>query len=223
MTLSASAPMVSGPSKCAQRAPAQHAVYRWLFDHPGGRLVDAAADLHLSYGSVLVAAHRLRRRPDLRRLCPVCFGSAFYAGVCHDCGAEPATPGRVQPSFFNMSPVHSLQPLGGLGSETDYYALRPKYGHRNLAHLVEQAPDRFLERCRSLLWEALKGAMLSDGETEELTRLLVRDVQEFRASYPELVRSRGLADALVRRTVARAALLHPNRITPLQPDEGGFT
>ena len=217
------APMVSRPSKCAQRAPAQHAVYRWLFDHPGGRLTDASRDLHLSYSSVKVAAHRLRRRADFGRLCPECFSPSFYRLACHACGFEAPAEAPPLVDFGSQGPVHSLQPLGGLGSSTDYYSLKPKYGARNVAHLVEQSPDRFLERCRSRLWEELKGLMLSDGETEALTRLLVRDVQEFRASYPELTRSRGLADALVRRVVARAALLHPQRVvTGLQP-EGGFT
>ena len=211
--------MVSYPSKYAQRAPAQARLHRWLWDHPGATLAAAAKDLHLSYGSVVVAAHRLRRRPP--GLCPECFAPSFHAGVCHACGFEPAAPLDALAHAYApaSSPVHRVQPNGGLGSETDYYALKPKYGARNVAHLVETGSDRFLERCRSMLWEELKGLMLTDGETEALTRFLVKEVREYRAKYPSLAASKGLARALVNLTLLRGTFGGRRNLTPLQ--EGG--
>ena len=209
------------------RAPAQHAVYRWLFDHPGATLAAASDALHLDYAYVRLVWSRIRHRPDFGRLCPECFAPSFYRLACHACGFEaPRQDAPLAVDFASQGPVHRVQPLGGLGSSTDYRLLHPSYGHRNVQHLAEQAPDRALERLRSRLWNELEAMDLlpSDGEVEAATRMLEAELKEFRASYPQLARAHGLAETLVGRVMARVRLLHgANAAATPQQAEGGFT
>jgi hypothetical protein len=55
--------------------------------------------------------------------------------------------------------------------------------------------------------------MFEDSIVQEATRLLVREVSRFRARYPALVRSKGLAGQLVRNVVSLLRLRYPNRFT----------
>jgi DNA mismatch repair ATPase MutS len=75
--------------------------------------------------------------------------------------------------------------------------------------LVETSEDPLLERCKSLLWEILKGAVLSDQIVEEATRLLTKEVKEFEHKYSDLVRSTKLAKQLVKRVLYQVALRYP--------------
>jgi hypothetical protein len=197
---------------CRCGAHSQHAVYRFLFDNPGASLKLVAKELGMTYLAVRLAKHRLIRRPDISRLCPQCFSPSFFNLACSRCGFEgdrPLLPEGVR--FELTSPVHMIQPGAGLGSSTDYRGLHLQYGARNVQHLAERPQDPLLERCRSLLWEELKSAMLSDGVTEEASRLLVRHVSEFRARFPSLLRAQGLASQLVENVMELLRLRYPNR------------
>jgi len=197
------------PCRCG--AHSQHAVYRFLFNNPGVSLKLAAKELGMSYLAVRLAKHRLIRRPDISRLCPQCFSPSFFNLVCANCGFEGDRPMLPAIIFETQAPIHSIQPGAGLGSSTDYRGLHLQYGARNVQHLAERPQDPLLERCRSLLWEELKSAMLSDGVTEEASRLLVRHVSEFRARFPSLLRAQGLASQLVENVMELLRLRYPNR------------
>ena len=191
-------------------SPSQAKVYRYLWQNPGANLRVAARDLHMTWNAVKIAKHRLRRRPDIGRLCPECFQASFYSLVCALCGFEGERPTFPEGLRFEyQTPVHSIQPLGGLGSQTEYGRLGLAYGGRNIAHLVERSQERFLEQCRSDLWEELKATMPDDAVAEEAARLLVKEVSEFRVRYPLLVSSKYLRRQLVENVVLRLALLHP--------------
>jgi hypothetical protein len=195
--------------RCAARS--QHALFRFLFYNPGTTLRLAAKKTGMTYLAARLAKHRLTRRPDISRLCPECFKPALVGLVCGSCGAELAVPTLPQGlRFSEVSPVYRIQPLGGLGSSVQYSQLHLQYGGRNVAHLVERPPDQLLERCRSLLWSELKGPMFEDRIVEEASQLLARHVSEFRARFPALVRSKGLAGQLVRNVVDLLRLRYPS-------------
>jgi hypothetical protein len=215
-------------ANCRCPARSQHALFRFLFYNPGTTLRLAAKETGMTYLAARLAKHRLTRRPDISRLCPECFRPALVGLVCGSCGAELGAftlPQGIR--FEETSPVHSIQPLNGLGSATPYQGgrdsegnwrpLKMQYGGRNIAHFVERPTDPLLERCRSLLWEELKGPMFKDGIVEEASRLLTREVSSFRARFPGLLRSKGLADQLVRNVVDLLRLRYPNRFAVSSP------
>jgi hypothetical protein len=83
-----------------------------------------------------------------------------------------------------------------------------QYGGRNVAHLVESSPDPLLERAKSLLWQELKETMPPDSVVEESSRILARELAEFRAKYPGL-NPQGLAPQLVKNVLSLLALRYP--------------
>jgi hypothetical protein len=186
-------------------------VYRWLWHHPGSTLKQAAQALGISYNATKLAWSRLRRKKSFQHLCPLCLHFALYGEACQNCGYEPngfddSLPGFL---FTVQSPRYRLQENGGLGSFTDYQELRPKYGAKNLEHLVEHGPeeDRILLSLRSGLWEVLKGSMLDDGKTDLAARILESEYNRFRVLYPQLLRKRGFRDAILKATLHRLRLL----------------
>ena len=197
----------------------QARLLRFLWDHPGATLKAAASELHVSYVAVRVANHRLKKRRDIGRLCPECFQPSFYSLVCASCGYEADEPTLPEGLRFEyQTPVHSLQPLRGLGSQTEFTQLGFAYGGRNIAHLVERPQDRFLEQCKSDLWEELKTTMPDDVVAEEGARLLAKEVSEFRTRYPLLASSKRVRQQLVANVFSRMALLHPSLRRP-RPEE----
>ena len=197
-------------------APSQSKVFRYLWAHPNAPLVLVAKETHLSYIAARVAKHNLSRRKDLARLCPECFQPTLEGLVCRTCGVELDQPEALE---SDGSPVHSIQPLNGLGSQTSYLALRFSYGGQNIAHLVERASNSFLERCKSLLWGELKGPMLPDGTVEEANRLLVKEVIDFRARYPMLAKSKRAAEQIVENVMGKVRLRYPAYFEPLTPKQ----
>lgn len=203
-------PLESPADLCKCGVHRQHVLFRFLWNNPGVSLKTAAEELHLSYPNVRMIKTRLMRRSSLDRLCPECFRHSLQGLTCSNCGFEADRPNiPIEVSFKNQSPVHSIQPQNGLGTDTDYTKLGLSYGGRNIAHLVETSEDPLLERCKSLLWEILKGAVLSDQIVEEATRLLTKEVKEFEHKYSDLVRSTKLAKQLVKRVLYQVALRYP--------------
>ena len=194
------------------KAPVQHAVFRWLWRHPNATEKECAGALHISHAAVRVAMFKIRKYKRVERLCPECFTESLSGLVCTHCGADftSEAQGASLPEFSSQSPIHSIQPLGGLGSVTDYRALKPKYGALNIAHLVDDKADAMIEKARSLLWQELKSYMLPDAEVEAATRMLLKEITEFRIRYPGLLRSKGLAAEMVNVVLSRIKLQHPD-------------
>ena len=203
------------------KAPVQHAVFRWLWRHPNATEKECAEALHISHAAVRVAMFKIRKYKRVDRLCPECFTESMSGLVCTHCGADftSEAQGVSLPEFSSQSPIHSIQPLGGLGSVTDYRTLKPKYGALNIAHLVDDKADTMVEKARSLLWQELKSYMLPDAEVEAATRMLLKEIADFRAKYPGLLRSKGLAAEMVNVVLARIRLQRPN-VKPLTVSSG---
>ena len=203
------------PRVCPCGKHALHELYSFYWKYPGlfgtrGGLVSAAKDLHVNYTTLKVTASRLRRLSDISKRCPDCFSPSLEGLTCRNCGVEldaPRLPDGIR--FEETSPVHSIQPLNGLGGSTDYMSLGLSYGARNVQHLVERPEDSFVETCKSRLWQELKEAMPSDGVTEEAARMLTKEIVEFRTHYPGLTWAKGAGDQLVRNVVSRLALRYP--------------
>ncbi|MGC9209554.1 MAG: hypothetical protein ACP5GH_06945 [Nitrososphaeria archaeon] len=190
-------------------------IYSWMFFHPGSSLKECASALRLSYPAVKMAWHRLRRSHNLARLCPLCFNETLYDGVCHTCGfeAEEDLGLWIGPSRSSEA-VHSLLPGNGLGTETDYSALKLNYGALNIKHIVEHAPetDRTYESLREKLLEILKGLMLSDEYTELAARILRSEYSRWRRLYPDMISKKGWTKAMIRAVVLQlSAYLPPSQ------------
>jgi hypothetical protein len=101
--------------------------------------------------------------------------------------------------------------MKGLGSQTDYNHLKLQYGGINIRHWVESKTvnDPLLERCKSDLWEALKGPAPPDRIVEEATRLLIKEVKEFEYRYPDLVHSTKVRSQLVKNVLYQIGLRYP--------------
>jgi len=84
-----------------------------------------------------------------------------------------------------------------------------QYGGSNIQHLVERPSNALLERCRSLLWQELKGPMLQDGIVEEASRLIAKEVSEFQGRFPNLVRAKGVAEQFVSNIMSLLKLRYP--------------
>jgi hypothetical protein len=197
-------------NECKCQSHSLHVLFSYLIAHPGVSLKDAARDLRISHQAARQRKSRLTRRPDLSRLCPGCFSPSLRAGVCQSCGYEMDRPDiPLSVDFKSQSPRYSVQPLNGLGSHTDYLALKFQYGGRNIAHLVERPGDPLLERCKSELWQALKEVMPTDEVTEEAARLLTKEVREFESRYPALVHSTKTKGQIVRNVLTVMQLRYP--------------
>jgi len=195
---------------CRCGAHALHSTYRWLWANPSGSLKAMSRDLKISYACAKQRSSRLKRRADISRRCPECWSPSLEGLTCRNCGVELDTP--ILPEgvrFGETSPVHTIQMLNGLGSVTNYGSLGLTYGARNVQHLAERPDDSFSESCKSRLWQELKEVFPDDGVTEEATRMLVKEIAEFRCKYPGLVRKKGVGDQLVSNVVARLALRYP--------------
>ena len=202
---------------CACGSHSQHRLYRYLFENPGAPLKAAARELGMTYNAVKIAHFRLKPR-NLSRLCPYCFQEALEGLVCRRCGAELDAPLLLSTEgMTTQETVHVIQPGAGLGSKTNYNGLHFQYGALNVKHLAEHPDDSLLERAKSKLWEELKGPMFEDRVVEEATRLLTKEVSQFRAKYPELVRARGVSSQLVSNVVALLRLRYPNRFEKASP------
>jgi len=193
----------------AGRKPTTQArLFKYLWYHPNANLKQAAQELKISHSNAKKTHYLLKLRKDLDRRCPECFRTTFFSLVCQVCGFEgdrPSVP--IEGYFDQVSPVHSIQSLNGLGSQTDYSLLKLGYGGRNIRHLVERAKDPFLESCKSLLWEELKSVMPKDEIIEEATRLLIKEVIEFRAKYPLLLNAKDAKKQLVSNVLERLRLI----------------
>jgi hypothetical protein len=210
---------------CRCRAHSQHLVFRYLWDHPSTRLKAVAKEVRLTYLAVRLARHRLMIKDNLHDYCPICFTPSLQGLVCTNCGAEldrPQVPTEMP--FDSQSPVHSIQPGGGLGSHADYdlrglvsrdsagkvtSRLRLTYGGVNIKHLLETSDDPLLERSKSLLWEVLKGPAPPDDVVEQASRLLVKEVREFEFRYPELISGHKVAGQLVQNVLRLVVLRYP--------------
>jgi|SRR5271157_5711541 len=199
--------------KCGRHALHRLFSHYWkypsLFGTRGG-LAQASKDLHVRYGTLKKTALRLRRLSDISRRCPECFTPSLEGLTCRNCGIEldlPVLPSGIR--FAETAPVHTIQPLNGLGSSTDYRSLGLTYGAQNVQHLVERPEDSFIESCKSKLWQALKEVMPPDSVTDEATKMLLKEIAEFRSRYPDLTRAKGAGDQLVQNVVARLALRYP--------------
>jgi hypothetical protein len=203
----------------AGRKPTTQAkLFKYLWYHPGASLVQAAQELKISHSNAKKTHYLLKMRKDLHIRCPECFRPTFFSLVCQSCGFEgdrPSVP--VEGYFDQVSPVHSIQPLNGLGSRTDYSLLKLGYGGRNIRHLVERSEDPFLESCKSLLWEELKSYMPQDDVVEEATRLLTKEVIEFRVKYPLLVNAKDAKRQIVSNVLRRLRLVTKLQNTNTDP------
>jgi hypothetical protein len=195
--------------KRAGRKPVTQArLFKYLWYHPGASLVQASQELKISYSNAKKTHYLLKKRQDLHIRCPECFKPTFYNLTCHTCGFEGDRPSVPIDDYFDqVSPVHSIQSLNGLGSQTDYSLLKLQYGAKNIQHLAERVKDPFLESCKSLLWEELKSYMPKDEVVEEATRLLVKEVIEFRVKYPLLVNAKVVKQQLVSNVLKRIKLV----------------
>lgn len=198
----------------------QAAVFRWIYHHPDSTLRDAARALGLSYNSAKLAMSRLRRRPEFQHLCPECLRFSLFE-CCHTCGFEPAVNGLEMegPSFIFSTaaePRYRLHLNGGLGSDVDYSGLRPKYGARNLQHLVDHGPeaDRVFESLRSELWEELKSQMLPDNVTDLASRILETELNRIRLYYPEVLRMKDFKHVMTRAVRQRLRQLAGVKVSP---------
>jgi hypothetical protein len=210
----------NGYNTCRCKRHKQHIFFRFLWNNPGVTLKAAAKELHISYDNARQLHHRLLSYPNLHKRCPECFRPNLQGLVCTNCGAELDIPNLPQGiKFEETSPVHTIQPLNGLGSVTPYQGgrdsegnwrpLKMQYGGRNVQHLVEVTKNSLLERCKSELWERLKEVMPEDSVTEEASRLLAREVLEFQARYPPLARSGNATRALVDNVMKLMTLRYP--------------
>jgi len=193
----------------AGRKPVTQAkLFKYLWYHPCSNLKQAAQELKISHSNAKKTHYLLKLRKDLDRRCPECFRPTFFSLVCHSCGFQgdrPSVP--VEGYFDQISPVHSIQPLNGLGSQTNYSLLHLGYGGRNIKHLIERSEDPLLEACKASLWQELKSYMLKDEVVEEATRLLIKEVVEFRVKYPLLVNSKAAKQQLVNNVLKRLKLV----------------
>jgi hypothetical protein len=187
-------------------------VYSWMYFHPGSSFKECASALRLSYPAVKMAWHRLRRSHNLARLCPLCFNETLYDGVCHTCGFEAEKENySILENSRTSEAVHSLLPGNGLGSETDYSALKLKYGGLNIKHIVEHGPDadRTYEKLKEMLLEILKGLMLKDEYTEKAAELLWGEYMRWKRHYPEMLKKKGSNNIIVRTVVHQLSIYLP--------------
>jgi hypothetical protein len=206
---------------CVCVAHQQHRLYKFLWLNKGTTLKSAALDLHISYANAKQIKHRLSARKDIHLRCPECFEPSLRGGACTSCGFEMDRPDiPMEIDFGSQSPRYSIQPLGGLGSQTSYMHLSLSYGGQNVKHLVERPKNSLLERCKSDLWQALKEAMPPAGVVEEASLLLSKEVIEFQRRYPFLVSSTKARKQLVDNVMKVLRLRYPplrkqgDRVTP---------
>lgn len=187
-----------------------HRVWQFAWSNPSASRKDAAKALKLSYANVREAFHELRKR-DLTRMCPECGRLQLFDGVCHGCGFEPAAPVLpIEVRADNQYPTNWLHAGNLLGSETDYDAIGFASSGLVLKRRVERGiEDPLIRGVKSDIENELKRSYPSEAITDEAGRLAVKEVIEFRSKYPGLATSKNVRRELVRNTMNRLKLLHP--------------
>jgi hypothetical protein len=183
-------------------------------DRPGLTIREIAEELDLSEAAVRVALQRIRQREgnDITKFCPECFRPTLRQDggedVCTKCGVvvpHPEPPALALP--FGQHPELDLHPGRNLGSHIQYGELLKAKVIRLQAtkHYVEK-PQRLEELCnegKSQLWALLKGLNLPMEATNQVARLLVKNI---RREYSEARRLRRLATAKQRTLIYDAIL-----------------
>jgi hypothetical protein len=205
---------------CRCGAHRLHRVFRFAWENPSASRKDCAKALKMSYGNVLGAFYRLRRR-DLSRYCIECNKSSLFNGVCVNCGVERAAPSiPIEVLCDSQSPTNWLHAGNMLGTETDYNQI----GFVNHGFVLKRRVERGIEdplimAVKSEVEDELKRTFPSEAITDEAGRLVVKEVLEFKARYPGLARSKNVRMQLAENVVNRLRLLHPQLrpITGLPP------
>ena len=140
-----------------------------------------------------------------------CFREGIADGVCRLCGFEPSLPNLpLSIRFDEQSPTNNLHPGNLLGSSLDYNAV----GFTNRGDFVkrwieEAMEDRMTMRVKSLVQDELKRVYPEEAITDYAGRLVVKEVAEFRASFPMLARSKKVQVQLASNVMRRLEMLYP--------------
>ena len=199
---------------CRCGAHRLHRVFQFYWAHPSASRKAAAQALKLTPENVREAFWRLRRNPDLARICPECWTGRLVGGVCQSCGFEPFEP--VLPRDImrdSQHPTNSLHPGSMLGSVTDYQAVAKSYGFSNQGFVLKRKMDRqietpLLDMVRSDVANSLDGGATPE-IAEEAGRLCIKEWREFNSRYPKMATSKLARRQLAENVLARLALLHP--------------
>jgi hypothetical protein len=208
--------------KCGCGAHRLHRVLRFAWENPSASRKDCAKALKMSYGNVLGAFYRLRKR-DLSRYCIECNRPTLFNGVCVSCGAEREVPRILTAAVHDsQSPTNWLHPGNLLGSETDYNLI----GLVNHGFVLKRRVERGIEdpliiAVKSEVENELKRTFPSAAITDEAGRLVVKEVLEFKTRYPALASSKNVKRQLAENVINRLRLLHPQlrSITVLPKEE----
>ena len=207
---------------CKCGAHRLHRVLRFAWENPSASRGDCAKALKMSYGNVLGAFYRLRKR-DLTRYCIECNRPTLFNGVCVNCGAEREAPRILTAAVYDsQSPTNWLHPGNLLGSETDYNRI----GLVNQGFVLKRRVERGIEdpliiAVKSEVENELKRTFPSEAITDEAGRLVVKEILEFKARYPTLASSKNVRKQLTENVINRLRLLHPQLrpITALPREE----
>ena len=207
---------------CKCGAHRLHRVFRFAWENPSASRKDCAKALRMSYGNVLGAFYRLRKR-DLTRYCVDCNKPTLFNGVCMKCGVEREAP-RIPTEILrdSQSPTNWLHAGNMLGSETDYDGIGFVNHGFVLKRRVEMGiEDPLVVAVKSQVENELKRTFPSEAITDEAGRLVAKEVLEFKARYPSLARSKKVRKQLAENVINRLRLLHPHLrpITGLPPEE----
>lgn len=195
---------------CKCKAHRLHRVFRFAWENPSARRADCAKALKMSLTNVWNSYHELRKH-DLTRTCPECFGQQLFNGVCQNCGFEPSAP--VLPLEVRgdwLSPTNNLHPGNELGSEVDYTSI----GFVSHGLVLKRRIERGIENplvigVKSDVENELKRFYPDESITNEAGLLCIREVLQFRASYPMLASSKNVRKQLAENVMNRLRLLHP--------------
>ena len=213
MTLEYASPLYNGHD-CRCGAHRLHRVFQFYWSHPSAQQKIAAQMLGIKLGNLKEALWLLRHR-DLSKVCPECFRPLLVGGACEGCGFEPfepVLPVDIMPD--SQHPTNSLHPGSMLGSVTDYREVAKAYGFSNQGFVLKRKMDRQIETplvdaIRSDVANALDGGSRPE-IAEEAGRLVLKEVAEFKARYPEMVSSKLARGQLTENVLARLCLLHPS-------------
>jgi hypothetical protein len=196
---------------CKCGAHRLHRVFRFAWENPSASRKDCAKALKMSYGNVLGAFYRLRKR-DLTRYCIDCNKPTLFNGVCVKCGVEREAP-RFPTEVLrdSQSPTNWLHAGNMLGSETDY----DEIGFVNHGFVLKRRVERGMEdplimAVKSEVENELKRTFPGETITDEAGRLALKEVLEFKARYPSLANSKKVKRQLAENVINRLRLLHPH-------------
>ncbi|MGP8057015.1 MAG: hypothetical protein ACLP9K_05405 [Nitrososphaerales archaeon] len=197
---------------CKCGAHAQHRVRLFKWNNPLASYKVIAKELDLpSEDAAKQAWYRFNKKKDHGRFCPVCFNPSLLNLVCHFCGADLGEVQREDAIDFEaQNPVYSIQPLGGLGSQTSYSDLGLTNSKRILDQQISKTEkDQALAKAKRALLQFLKGFFPREDVTDVAARLLAKAFTEFRMEYPGLKITPRVANELVAITIARLKLFYP--------------